>query len=1286
MQIPQVCSLSKSIGSARIILAALAVLLNAQLVLAANSGPFFIGLGDLPGGAFHSVGTDVSADGSTVAGYSQIETGHAAFAFDRTQGLISISHTPEVNSSDLAWGVSGDGSRIVGRRYSYSLGHHEAFIWDKVNGMQALFNLDGSRHFSRAFAISADGARIVGQHYFTNSAEAFIWDAVDGLRGLGYIEPMPGGFSWSVAWSVSDDGDRVAGTSSSALGYQAFIWDDNGGMLGLEDLPGGDFHSQAYDISADGTKVVGLSASATGWEAFIWDDTHGMIGLGDLPGGSFNSRAFSVSGDGSIVVGHGHTASGTAAFIWDNANGMRRLKDVLTDLEVDSTGWNLRSARGISADGQTITGFGINPDGNVEAWMARLGDGYAVSAAAAITDFLPGIDEDQDGFYETYQFDIRADADLTFGSAKVFIKVLSLATGKHWWTPNPIPVTGTSTDDAVAFSFDHTDFVNDISGKTSLDFSVEVWDETQSALLAAVTELVGEPIQAGSARPLTGAVLVEDIGIDLYALTQYDDFYYPENLLTDIKTTVGSETINILLGTGGLIYFSANDGVHGMELWRSDGTAAGTFMPKDINPSDGTSNHIQFPVAMNESIYFWANNGTHGVELWRSDGTESGTVIVRDIHPAGSPAGIGTPLTVINDELFFYADDGTHGKELWKSDGTWAGTVMVKDIHSTGGIIESGRFYVPDPEGAPGVFYFSIDDGTHGGSLWRSDGSEAGTFMVKDLNVAGPGAVKFRDAPGLFGNFFLFYVFDLNTGAELWKSDGTAAGTVIVKDINSSGNGLSPFWSWASFENAGRLCFPASDGVHGWELFCSDGTAEGTVMIKDINPAGDGVRSSFPSILTSTNGTLYLYGNDGIHGWEVWKSDGTPEGTMLLKDIHPANDNTLYHYRHAVQFNGFLYFNADDGTHGQELWRTDGTENGTAMVKDLYPFLHSRIDKFVEINGSLYIVANQSGGSNKLWKGITSARFMLLVDKEGTGYGKIKSDLPGIDCGTNCIEALDEGLGLRLTATPSNGSTFNGWSGGGCENESSECPLTMNTDITVSAHFELKTYTITPITSGGGGAFPLDTTRANHGEGKIFNIIPDAGYHVEDVIVNGVSVGPVNLYNFDAVITDGTIEAVFGLNQPAIDLTAPVGGESWKRGTSHTITWDSTFVDNVRLEYTLDGGNTWVEIVASTPAGTGSYDWVIAAAASRDYKIKISDAADASVNDASYNAFTIYPVEKGDTNGDGSVDLNDLILVLQALTSSPRPTHIFTETAIRGNSKLGLEDSLYILQRAAGLR
>jgi ELWxxDGT repeat protein len=129
---------------------------------------------------------------------------------------------------------------------------------------------------------------------------------------------------------------------------------------------------------------------------------------------------------------------------------------------------------------------------------------------------------------------------------------------------------------------------------------------------------------------------------------------------------------------GSQLYFVGYDAAAGSELWRSDGSAAGTFRVKDINTGDASSSPSEFTTVGN-MLFFVADDGSNGRELWKSDGTETGTVLVQNIKP-GSLGSNPHSLTGIGDTLYFVVDDGATGQELWQSDGTASGTRRVTDL------------------------------------------------------------------------------------------------------------------------------------------------------------------------------------------------------------------------------------------------------------------------------------------------------------------------------------------------------------------------------------------------------------------------------------------------------------------------------------------------------------------------------------------------------------------------------------------------------------------------------
>jgi ELWxxDGT repeat protein len=161
------------------------------------------------------------------------------------------------------------------------------------------------------------------------------------------------------------------------------------------------------------------------------------------------------------------------------------------------------------------------------------------------------------------------------------------------------------------------------------------------------------------------------------------------------------------------------------------------------------------------------------------------------------------------------------------------------------------------------------------------------------------------------GTLFL-RAYEGTYGTELWKSDGSSAGTVIVKDINPGSANSGP---GRLINVNGTLFFVADDGTNGQELWKSNGTSAGTVLVKDINP---GSGNSSPDSLTNVNGTLFFRASDGTNGSELWKSDGSSAGTVIVKDIYPGANGSNPGY--LTNVNGTLFFNATDGTNGSELW------------------------------------------------------------------------------------------------------------------------------------------------------------------------------------------------------------------------------------------------------------------------------------------------------------------------------------------------------------------------------
>lgn len=333
----------------------------------------FQGLGDLPGGPQGSVAMDISADGRTIVGAANVDYADTSNlrAVQWRDGVISV--LPGVaggTGAAMAYAISSDGGTTVGFG---DLNRNDMGIsWSNGTSKQ-VGDLPGGMVYSIAQDVSADGRVIVGQSS-SGQDEAFRWEA-GMMSGMG---DLPGGRTRSAAWGVSDDGTVIVGSASSSSGTEAFRWTNDEGMVGLGDLPGGSFFSRAIKVSGNGRVIVGHGTNATGEEAFRWIDGV-MSGLGDLPGGlSSRSCSMSASYDGTVVVGVANAIGEIPeivgeAFIWDVQHGMRALSAVLTEEHgINLQGWMLYAATAVSADGQTIVGYGLNPSGSPEAWVATI--------------------------------------------------------------------------------------------------------------------------------------------------------------------------------------------------------------------------------------------------------------------------------------------------------------------------------------------------------------------------------------------------------------------------------------------------------------------------------------------------------------------------------------------------------------------------------------------------------------------------------------------------------------------------------------------------------------------------------------------------------------------------------------------------------------------------------------------------------------------------------------------------------------------------------------------------
>jgi len=494
-------------------------------------------------------------------------------------------------------------------------------------------------------------------------------------------------------------------------------------------------------------------------------------------------------------------------------------------------------------------------------------------------------------------------------------------------------------------------------------------------------------------------------------------------ILQDVNLGAPSSSPTELVKFHGMLFFAADDGFHGRELWKSDGTLAGTQLVRDIHLGSAGSDPQHLTVAGNV-LYFSADDGIFGRELWRTDGTTGGTVLVRDIHvgPVGSDpteliAFVDRPTVTPLSRLYFSANDGLHGRELWRSNGTQDSTQLVFDINV--GPADSTPTYLtvaprpdfrlpgnlPLPPNAPRALFFRADDGIHGAELWRTTAKRSNrritTELVRDINIGPDSSNPFNLAA--VGRTLYFGADDGLTGKELWHSFPGPLFAERVKDINPGpGDSMieSPTALMAQvfvqvntpqLMNLPRLFFSADNGFLGQELWISNGTPDGTHLVRDINPGRNGSDPMMQFHPLAERRALTLKRNplrvdnprapekllfsadDGFFGRELWRSEGNFTDTNLVKDINSGRNGSMPGalIGIVVKRKNTIYFAANNGDtlFNNELWTSNGFVDGTTLVQDINPGSGaSNPDNFEFIRGKLFFAADDGVRGREPWQ------------------------------------------------------------------------------------------------------------------------------------------------------------------------------------------------------------------------------------------------------------------------------------------------------------------------------
>jgi ELWxxDGT repeat protein len=461
------------------------------------------------------------------------------------------------------------------------------------------------------------------------------------------------------------------------------------------------------------------------------------------------------------------------------------------------------------------------------------------------------------------------------------------------------------------------------------------------------------------------------------------------------------------LGEGFVIgndfYFRHDDGIHGMELWRTDGTAKELFA--DINPGYRSGiEGIDAEDRPDGKVLFVATEFNTGREPWVSDGTSTGTHLLANCAPEESVNGSAPRLLRASGQRVFFAAHLTGGDALGVSDGTSGGTAaMLVDFPWT----------IQNAAAANGRYFFSIATGLYaadgttadptriseqpaspyalsngvlfnvGADLWFSDGTTAGT---RKIHAFGAGSSQPRIFPA--GN-----IAWISYGSRLWTTDGTGTGTVEVIPSQPPARDVYEFITSGAF-----VYFLESSAV-GVRLWRSDATGSGTTMIKELT-----VTSGFPEFAGATDRLVFinvsgkLYRSDGTSTGTfelpvsapcigsgaaladallftsfassgtltVWRSDGTAAGTTQIAAMQTRDPRSGC--RTLTSRGNGAYLSGWDAVHGWEPWVTDGTAAGTKMLADIYPGATSSSPAEMTVAGDhLFFSADSPDIGRELW-------------------------------------------------------------------------------------------------------------------------------------------------------------------------------------------------------------------------------------------------------------------------------------------------------------------------------
>ena len=489
--------------------------------------------------------------------------------------------------------------------------------------------------------------------------------------------------------------------------------------------------------------------------------------------------------------------------------------------------------------------------------------------------------------------------------------------------------------------------------------------------------------------------------------------FQPPSIFNEYYTATGSSFPNHLTKFKNKLYFTANNGVSGFELWSIKNTGIGQKLVKDIHP-DNSSSPKELTVAGGR-LYFTADDGS-GRQLW----------VVNKKNKAKKVKNSGKDprhLTEIDGKLFYSASSSKEGREPWFINSKNK-PQQIQDINP--GIRSSNpqQFQLirenTKKGGSKKILYFSANGGERGIELWSQNLSKKGSKATRYADIYS--GVPSSDPRNLINanNTLFFTANDGSSGRELWTVDAyqpsssetetdpeacdpgkpgscdtnqsNTRKSSLVKNIRQKSQSSDPS---ELHNHRGELFFSATNGRTGFEPWVSRGTAKSTNLFKDIN---NGSGSSSPSSFISHKKTLFFAADDGRKGSELWISNGGKKGTKLAADIHRGEEGSSP--SDLLTQGNTLYLSADDGIHGRELWSYNIKSGKHHLVRDIRTGsrVGSNPSELTPVNGQIVFAAEGNVYGRELWRSDgTKNGTNLLLDINPGGLDSNPADLSLLD-------------------------------------------------------------------------------------------------------------------------------------------------------------------------------------------------------------------------------------------------------------------------------------------------